>query len=50
MVVVIPDTRSAILIDTSGIRVSILLRTVEDLGHEAPAVVKDGSCLPLVSL
>jgi hypothetical protein len=49
VVVIVPDTRNSIFIDAGGIRVSILLRTVEDLRHEAPGIVKDGGGLPLVS-
>lgn len=49
VVVIVPDTRNAIFIDASGIWVSILLRTIEDLRHEAPGIVEDGRGLLLVS-
>lgn len=47
MVVIPPDTRSAVFIDASGIWESVIGRIVENLGHERPRVIKHGGDLNL---
>lgn len=45
VIIVPPDTACAVGIDAGRVREAVVLRIVEDFGHERPGVVQDGSNL-----
>jgi hypothetical protein len=49
MVVIPPHTALPIVIDTSGVWISILLGVIQDFCHETPRVIENGLNLQTVS-